>query len=635
MACEKNKPSLGGVQLLKRIWLGLFLLALMVGWLPAADTNSSTDLLASLRPSHPRLLATANVWEELRAQSTNDVLLGSLLAQIEQDGRAALTSSPLTRVLEGKRLLAVSRQALDRITLWAFCHRITGEAVFLKRAQTEMLALAAFEDWNPSHFLDTAEMTAALAIGYDWLYADLDPTARTTIRRAIVEKGLRQAVGPEAKFTWWRLRENNWNQVCYGGLTLGALAVADEEPSVARRLLEAARQNIVHGLRAYAPDGVYPEGPGYWNYGTTYQVLMIAALESALGDSWNLDDSPGFLPSASAQLQLTGPTGKPYNFADGGESVQFMPSLFWFAQRLQEPDLLLGQSVLLNNALAQRKDDSKSARFLPLVALWWNGGPRPDVPVRLPLAWLGDGLNPVGVFRSSWADTNALYLAFKGGSASLSHAHMDAGSFILEADGVRWACDLGAQDYYSLESKGWNPFAPGQDGVRWRVYRLNNFSHSTLTVGGQLHRMTGDARIVEFNTNTMSATVDLTKIFAGLVTNVVRRFQMGEKRSFTICDELSGLKPGETVRWQMVTRSDVKVDRAHAVLRQNGKALHAQVLSPSNAKFQVVAADPPDDGVNAANPNTRILVINVRAPADGRVKIEVRLRPEPADTSAK
>jgi len=620
---------------MKQIWFGIFLLALMIGSLSAADTNSPTDQLATLRPSHPRLLVTANTWTELRAQATNDVLLGSLLAKIERGGRATLKSPSLTRVLEGKRLLAVSRQALDRITIWAFCYRLTREEIFLKRAQTEILALAAFEDWNPPHFLDTAEMTAALAIGYDWLYADLDPAARTTIRRAIVEKGLRQAVGPEAKFTSWRLRENNWNQVCYGGLTLGALAVADEEPDVARELLEAARRNITHGLRAYAPDGVYPEGPGYWSYGTTYQVLMIAALDSALGDSWNLDASPGFLASAAAQLQLTGPTGKPYNFADSGESAQFKPVLFWFARRLQQPELLLGQQGLQNKVLALRKGESEGGRVLPLVALWWNGGPRSDVPVRLPLAWLGNGANPVGVFRSSWMDTNALYLAFKGGSASLSHAHMDAGSFILEADGVRWACDLGAQDYYSLESKGWNPFASGQDGVRWRVYRLNNLSHNTLTIGGQVHRFAGDARIVEFNTNTMSATVDLTQIFEGLATNVVRHFQMAGQRSVNIRDELSGLKPGETVRWQMVTRSDVTLDRGHAVLRQNGKVLHAQVLSPSDAKFEVVAADPPDDGVNAANPNTRILVLNLHAPADGGLRIEVELRPESAGAIVK
>lgn len=40
------------------------------------------------------------------------------------------------------------------------------------------------------HFLDVAEPTAALAIGYDWLYPKLSETSRRTIRTTILEKGL-------------------------------------------------------------------------------------------------------------------------------------------------------------------------------------------------------------------------------------------------------------------------------------------------------------------------------------------------------------------------------------------------------------------------------------------------------------
>ena len=55
-----------------------------------------------------------------------------------------------------------------------------------------MLVAAKFKDWNPSHFLDTAEMTTALAIGYDWLYAVIKPADRKTIRDAIVQLGLNE-----------------------------------------------------------------------------------------------------------------------------------------------------------------------------------------------------------------------------------------------------------------------------------------------------------------------------------------------------------------------------------------------------------------------------------------------------------
>lgn len=75
---------------------------------------------------------------------------------------------------------------------------MTGDDQFKERAEQEMLAAAAFPDWNPSHFLDVGEMTAALAIGYDWLYDALPPASRAIIRQAIVEKGLKMGDDPRA-----------------------------------------------------------------------------------------------------------------------------------------------------------------------------------------------------------------------------------------------------------------------------------------------------------------------------------------------------------------------------------------------------------------------------------------------------
>ena len=66
--------------------------------------------------------------------------------------------------------------------------------------------------------------------------------------------------------------------------------------------------------------------------------------------------------------------------------------------------------------------------------------------------WVGQGKNPVALMRTSWTDTNAIYVAMKGGSPSVNHGHMDVGSFIMEANGERWAMDFGMQDYNSLET---------------------------------------------------------------------------------------------------------------------------------------------------------------------------------------
>jgi len=324
-------------------------------------------------------------------------------------------------------------------------------------------------------------------------------------------------------------------------------------------------------------------------------------------------------------VQQTGPTGRPFNFADGGEGVSFRTALFWFAQELNRPDLVYFQDQLLQQRLADTRRDLPEEHLLPLLAKWTATLPKPVPPPALPLAWHGDGPNPIGVFRTSWTDPNALFLAFKGGSARVNHGHMDAGSFVLEADGVRWACDLGAQDYYSIESKGWNLFQRTQDSDRWRVYRLNNFSHNTLTLGGQLHHMAGDARIEEFTTN--SARVNLTAIFGGQADSVTRRFSVGENRSVLIRDEITGAKPGLPVRWQMVTRARIQLAGDSAKLTSEGRTLSAKVVSPAGANLEIANAEPPEDGVNQRNLDTRILSVNATIPASGRLTLEIQLQP--------
>ncbi|MEI8289028.1 MAG: heparinase II/III family protein [Verrucomicrobiota bacterium] len=602
----------------------LFLICWLTGvslWTACAQTS---DILTGLRPGHPRLIVTTADWGNLRARRAGNPELNALLAKIVNDARKALKVPPLVYKKEGIRLLAVSREAVRRIQLYAFAYRITGEKVFLDRAQSELLNLAAFKDWNPSHFLDVAEMTTAVALGYDWLFDALPAATRATLKQAIIEKGIKPGLAVQKG---WPTTVNNWNQVCFGGLTLGALAIGDETPDLAREILTRAQRNISYGLKSYVPSGIYPEGPGYWGYGTTYQVLMISALQTALGTDWNLSASPGFMASAAALVEQTGPTGRQFNFSDCGDGVAFDPTLFWFAQQQHNPVLVYFQNQLLLQNLADPRNREREAdRFFPLLALWVSDlPPQIPLPTRLPLAWHGDGVNPVGVFRSSWTDPNALFLAFKGGSARNNHAHMDAGSFVFEANGVRWANDLGAQSYYSIESKGWKLWDSAQNSDRWRVYRLNNFSHNTLTLGGKLHTVAGDARITEFNDT--SATVNLSEIFVGQAGSVKRKYSMNGNKTVSIRDDIAAAKPGLSVRWQMLTQTKITANNNQATLQQGSRTLTAKIISPAGARFEIASAQPPDDGVNQPNPKSQLLMVNTTVPTSGNLAVEIQLQP--------
>ena len=425
---------------------------------------------------HPRLFITnhklTEIQNEIRSQPPLQVFYQAMLEKADD----ILNQPPVKRVKTGRRLLSVSRRCLDRVIHLSAAYRFTHEQSYLQRAEKEMLAAAAFSDWNPSHFLDVAEMTAALAIGYDWLYDGLSKASRRTIHLAILEKGLQPSLGRKG----WVRGHNNWNQVCNGGIALGALAVMEDQPELARKLVHRAVNGVQVVMKLYEPDGAYPEGPGYWVYGTSYNVILLAALESVLGTDFNLSQAPGFARAADYYLHVTGPTGLYFNYPDSGSRGNFSPTVFWFAQKYDRPSLAWYQYQLWKDVSPQNPSILVRSRFSPLILLWCNS--KQAVPKDL--SWMGSGSNSVAMFRSSWTDPDAVYLAIKGGSPGVSHGHMDVGSFVLDAEGLRWAVDLGPESYHKIESRGMNLWGRSQDAERWRIFRYNNLSHNTLVVNG-------------------------------------------------------------------------------------------------------------------------------------------------------
>ncbi len=45
---------------------------------------------------------------------------------------------------------------------------------------------------------------------------------------------------------------------------MAALAIADEEPDLAKEVLDRAIESMPNGLQSYAPEGAWFEGPTTW-----------------------------------------------------------------------------------------------------------------------------------------------------------------------------------------------------------------------------------------------------------------------------------------------------------------------------------------------------------------------------------
>src|SRR5262249_16281651 len=140
---------------------------------------------------HPRLLASRNDFAAIADSLSSDPFRKQVADAIIAQANALDHARPVEHKLVGRRMLGQSRLCLERVMTLAMAFHLPGKKQYADRGRQEMLAAARFSDWNPSHFLDVAEMTCGLAIGYDWLYDQLDDGNRREIRAAIVEKSLR------------------------------------------------------------------------------------------------------------------------------------------------------------------------------------------------------------------------------------------------------------------------------------------------------------------------------------------------------------------------------------------------------------------------------------------------------------
>jgi hypothetical protein len=543
----------------------------------AADDNP----LATLRTSHPRLMVLDDQLKAAQAMIQTNPQAADTFARLKKEAEKILAEPPSEHVLIGPRMLAQSRRALQVISTTAGLYRLTGDVRYAERAKKEMLAVAAFQDWNPSHFLDVAEMTNACGIGYDWIYDQLSPDERKTIRQAIVDKGLKPALEAYKKKAFWTNCSMNWGQVCGGGLTVGTLAIADEEPELAKQILELTRKTMAKPMLQFAPDGGWDEGPGYWAYATSYNVFYLSAVDSALGTNFGLEDQPGFADTGLFHIQLTGPTRKMFNFADAGEGLEPSPQMFWLARRYNKPV----------DAAWERIASAGKMNIFHL--LWFDpDGHWPDDSV--PLDAMFKRVN-VGVFRSSWTDPMAWFIGFKGGDNAANHSHLDLGSFVLDAFGQRWAEDLGP-DNYNL---------PGYFGhQRFSYYRLSTRGHNTITLHGANQNQKAKAPIISFVSapGRAAAVIDLS---AAYPSGTVRRgICMLDRKRVLIQDEV---QLPSSFEWNFHTPAKVEIDGNKATLSLKGAQLRANLLSPAEGKFEATDSDAPEP--QKPNPGVTNLVV--------------------------
>jgi hypothetical protein len=325
-------------------------------------------------------------------------------------------------------------------------------------------------------------------------------------------------------------------------------------------------------------------------------------LEGTLGTEFGLGEAAAFGRTAFYRTAVTGPTGLAFNYADGEGKVEDTPAYAWLAQRFHDEASLENSRVLLRSEIDGRHYD----RFLALNAAWFPVVPADSGKGRLPLSLHFRGGADIALFRSAWGDPRALFLGFKAGDNATNHSHLDLGSFVLESDGVRWAVDLGPDNYDLPEYFG---------RLRWSYFRLTNRSHNTTTPGDVLQDPKAIAPIIAFSEGGARpfAVADLTAAYPRAARRILRGVAMIDGSRVLVQDEYTGLGPGIPVRWAMMTGADIRIsaDGRTALLSHASRRLRVEVLAPAGARFGTRSARPP---TKEENPNAGDSILTIDTP---------------------
>lgn len=542
----------------------------------------------ALNTDHPRIMATASDFARIKTLVSKDSTVIPWFNRLKQDTDEIL-SKPVVpyQKPDGLRLVTTSKNYIEQLS---FMYRITGEAKYASRAWRELQNICSnYPDWNDKgEFLNTSTMAVGAAIGYDWLYDYLNTSQRKLIEAAITDKALKQALSNYTSNIRSFVQDKyNWNVVCNSGIIVASLAIGNIG-TVPMQTLQEGLKSIQNSLIQYYSDGSGVEGPRYWSFATEYLIYANSSLKTALKNGAVLTDMLNLQQLAMFENYITGTQGV-FNFSDTSNDI--MPGYYslWAAKELNK-------GVLTQYFKAYKLKVSARSVY---DFIWYEPSLYNSVTSELPL----DNYyktTQVTTMRSDFDSNYARFLAFKGGVSGAAHGDLDVGSFVYDALGVRWAIDLGAENYNV--SGYWDTQI---NGIRWKYYRKRAEGHNTLTIGTDYKedQVAGSySEVIDSSLNTAEpySVLDMTPAYADKAVKVQREYRLlNNRKDLSITDNFV-LKQEAEVVWQMHTKADAVITDGGktVILEQDYKRLAMKLDAASNMVFQIVDAAP-----SAASPN--------------------------------
>jgi hypothetical protein len=413
---------------------------------------------------------------------------------------------------------------------------------------------------------------------------------------------------------------------------MGSLAIlGDDTTGVASFLLGQTVNNAKDNCAlATSSDGTWSETANYWYFGTTGLAEMSSSLLTATGSDYDLIDVNAHVNfSGNYHMYATGATSL-FNYGDHGPNKYSTTAnaMFYFASRFAIPTYALFQRDRFDAA----EPNSMFWYSTTAAGAFWDG---------LALDYFFDNSTDQWCsMRSSWTDDTALYVAMKAGTLQghQTHNDLDAGDFVIDALGTRWAGELGSGDYNSP-----NYFSNDTQGsARWLYYRKMTEGQNTIVINeanqnvlaaptvnhGTSGTTQGSSPVFDVaSDSTAFWTADLTSAYFD-ATSVKRGVRLiNGRKQVLIQDDITSQG---AIQWRMHTNASVTVNGQSATLTIGSETMTLTILNTPGAQISTGPAeryptDPAPPIPDQPNPGVTVVIISLPA---GTYSLQVLLNPQ-------
>ncbi len=619
---------------------------------PVTYNNSeSSDIIYRYlhfdRPSASELIDTIQAFSYTKpAFLADEARMAKVLANIKNNNEVsqmaehtlakadALVGEPCVeyKFQDGFRILESCQSVKTRMLTLCSAYLISDVSTRDKYASqiwAELQNCLDWPDWNTSkHFLDSGMLAPGVAVAYDTLREYLTDTQKEWVRQKVYDQYLAFCINAyQGAYSGseFRYSTSNWGAVCSGGILSICLAFAPDVSGSFRTDIEYLIENAMHSLEFPAtqlyPDGAWYEGVGYGGYvGEFLTSYCIAPLMNYALSDYGFISVGGYSGLYDFPLSLFGPAGI-FNYSDNGWARKpYYAAYAYQAALLSQNDQLMSSQKKYRDIFG----GGESA----LNVLWYE----PSLctgEINLPKDVYYSGAGK-GVMRSSFSAKSAAFVAMSAGINTEYGSHFDKGSFVFDQGGVRWAIDLGSDNYNVVG---------GYHGESGRtLYRKRTEGHNCVVINptsatpGQLPDANTYLSDSAYNDASAYMVYNLTDAYADNVKDYKRGFYFGDGReSLVVRDEIS-LKSESDIYWFMHTEADIVIGSGgkSATLYKDGRELRIVAdCSIPDWHFETRPAQPFDETMIRDGEYSRdgITKLTLKARGEGDVSITVKLAP--------